>query len=78
MRSSGARHAVQPRGAATASAGFGSQGEGAIEGVYLDYRRARLDAHAASSSPYNRFEGCGVEAPYRCHPLVRDEHIDYY
>ena len=43
-----------------ASAEFGPQGEGAIEGAYLDYQRERLDAHAAPS-PYNRFESCSVE-----------------
>ena len=50
---------VSAHGAAS-SAGFGPQGEGAIEGVYLDYRREHLDAHAAPS-PYNRFESCSVE-----------------
>ena len=42
-----------------ASAAFGPQGEGAIEGSYLDYRRASLDAHE-TISPYNRFASCGV------------------
>ena len=50
---------VSAHGAAS-SAGFGPQGEGAIEDVYLDYRRERLDAHDAPS-PYNRFESCSVE-----------------
>ena len=50
---------VSAHGAAS-SVGFGQQGEGAIEGVYLDYRREHLDAHAAPS-PYNRFESCSVE-----------------
>ena len=42
-----------------ASAAFGPQGEGAIEGSYLDYRRASLDAHE-TISPYNRFASCGL------------------
>lgn len=39
--------------------GFGPQGEGAIEGVYTDYRRDALHAHD-TPSPYNRFLRCGV------------------
>ena len=38
---------------------FGPQGEGAIEGGYMDYRRDALDAHD-TPSPYNRFLRCGV------------------
>ena len=39
--------------------GFGPQGEGAIEGVYTDYRRDALHAHD-TPSPHNRFLRCGV------------------
>ena len=45
------------RGATTP--GFGPQGEGAIEGSYLDYAVALLEQHdGPSASRYNRFLGC--------------------